>query len=225
MSQLIVSVGTIEKFRRFMAGTSDWDTEASVIEAIEGKFKGNEKTNIGKAFHSIIEKYGRDELLLPELVDPETSVTFTAEQAQVALDYRKREPAEREVPSSKVYQARNLEFKVTCRTDALQGFLVRDVKVIFKEFDHKVYKYFENSSQWKFYLDIFEAAAFYYDVFEVKGFSGLYNNRLGNAQIIAHDPFNFLPFDTMQEELYDLVKFFGDWVELRNLTHLFKIAQ
>lgn len=224
MSQLIVSVSTLEKFRRFIAGASDWDTEASVIEAIKGEFRGNEKTNIGKAFHSIIEKYQRDDVLTPELVDPETGVTFTAQQAQVALDYRKREPAEREVPSSKVYKARNLEFKVTCRTDALQGALIRDVKVIFKEFDHKVYKDFENSSQWKFYLDIFDAAAFYYDVFEVKGFNGLYNNRLGNAQIIAHEPFNFLPFDTMQEELNDLVKFFGDWVEIHNLTHLFKIS-
>lgn len=50
-----VRVTQLEKFRRFRDEVSSFDTEESVIETLSGDFKGNEYTQIGTAFHKIIE--------------------------------------------------------------------------------------------------------------------------------------------------------------------------
>lgn len=216
---LLVSTTTLEKFRRFMAGTSQWDTEEALLAAIKGEFKGTEKTAIGQAFHRIIEKYNQP-TVEKNLVDSVSGITFTKEQASVANEYRQLYPAAREVPSSKIYEARHLKFKVNCRADALEGLRIRDIKFTFKP-PHYV-DYF-NSFQWRIYCDIYQAESFAYDIFECRGFKGLVNNRF-EGSIEFHPPYEMLPYDGMQAEIDDLIRFFGDWIEVKQIQNLFKTA-
>ena len=50
-----LSVTTIEKFRRYVVGASEYDTEQALLEAIKGVFTGNDKTRTGSCYHKIIE--------------------------------------------------------------------------------------------------------------------------------------------------------------------------
>ena len=51
-----VRVSTIENFRRFRDNVTDtFDTEEALIAKIKGEFHGNFKTQIGTAFHYLVE--------------------------------------------------------------------------------------------------------------------------------------------------------------------------
>ena len=53
----MIRVTTLESFRRFRDNvTETYDTEEKLIEHIKGEFKGNCKTEIGSAFHYLIER-------------------------------------------------------------------------------------------------------------------------------------------------------------------------
>ena len=168
MSKPIVRVTTIEAFRRFMTNSIERDyyeiTEQSVIDSITGKFKGNEYTRIGTAFHKIVEEgdmflnYNPDSHGYDIEVDGNI-VKFTMEQARVALDYRDEHPeAFHEVRQYKDY-GRAI---VTGCADMLDGIEIRDIKTKYSQPKDENYI---DSCQWRYYLDIFNADVFHFDLF------------------------------------------------------------
>jgi hypothetical protein len=211
-----VSVTVLEKFRRFMAGTTSFDTEQSLLDAITGKFQPTEKVIIGRAFHSIIEKC---ELTEPAEVTYE-GITFSPDQVAVALEYKKAHPhMVAEVPTKKLYQSKYFDVLVTGRADIVEGQFIRDAKAKFMAPTAQEYI---NSSQWKFYLDMFNSPAFYYDVFEIQNFRYIANNRIPDVNIIPYEPLECLAYEGMREELDTLITVFTRYMTVREYTHLLK---
>src|SRR3954468_9684484 len=101
-----VSVTTLEKFRRYMNEVSAFDTEEALIETIKGIFLGNDKTQIGGAYHKLLE--GEYQNIAGEFHTPESKgqfpFIFSVEQALPALEYRRRHGLmTHEVKASKFY--------------------------------------------------------------------------------------------------------------------------
>lgn len=224
-----VSATTLEKFRRFMADASSYDTEAALIESLEGKFEGNDKTKTGSAFHKLIEEpeaaktvvYDGAKYMVSE------NIAFPLPVAAAALQYRKAHPqAVYEVPGSKVYQTVKHAVQVTYRLDSLVGAQVRDAKTKYR--NPSVTEY-QESSQWKFYLDATGAKVFYYDIFEVKKFKELPApvngvHYLKDITVVYHEPIPCYTYLGMHDECTRLVAEFMEYIELRNFFHLLKPA-
>lgn len=213
-----VSVSIIEKFRRFMMDVSQYDTEQSLLDAIMGKFVPNDKTRIGSAYHKIIENFNRE--ISPEEMYVDDLV-FTQEQAQPAVDYKwKQHPhMVSEVPGFKIYHTNQFTFKITGRADGVEGHSIRDAKLKFSTPNWLEYLH---SSQWKFYLDMFDAQGFFYDVFEVQNYNGIINNRLPGAKILQHEPYMCLAYEDMNADLNNLLQDFSNFISHKNYTHLLK---
>jgi hypothetical protein len=211
-----VSVTTIEKFRRFMAGASPFDTEEALLETIKGIFVGNDKTKVGSAYHKLIEgKFEKKNRLY--VAD---GISFTSDQAIPALKYSMDHRfVVNEVDQYKVYETNYFPIQVSGRVDSIHGVFIRDAKARFRNVN--VEDYYE-SFQWRFYLDMLDADTFFYDSFEIKGFDAL--PMKDDVQIIAHEPFECIRYDRMQEDVVYLLNAFLEYLHFRNIVHLLKPA-
>lgn len=242
--QLKVRVSTLEKFRRYMASGEDdqYDNEASLIESLEGKFEGNDKTRLGSAFHKIVElpKVSREidgNLLVDINKDDQTGdpkVFVPSHIVDIALGYKAAHPLMvSEVPFSKVYHTGKYSITVYGKMDGLEGARGRDMKL---KFGRPTPTDYMASYQWRFYGDMAGIIAFDYDVFEVKFFDRL--TRQGDfylpmattgrdkaprqIQMIPHEPITCVPYTTMHQDCVQLITEFLDYIENRNFFHLLK---
>lgn len=212
-----VSVSILEKFRRFREGLTQYDTEEALLDAITGKFIGNDKTKIGGAFHKIIEKYNRN-FVSGELYSD--GIFFSQDQAQVAVNYKNEHPEMvPEVPIFKKYDAGDIIIQVSARADGVEGLRIRDAKT---KFSPPLPTEYYNSFQWRFYLDMFEVPVFYYDLFEVTNYTGIYNDRLPGVTIIPYEPFECLAYEHLAEDVHQLVRDFAQFIQIKNYIHLLK---
>jgi hypothetical protein len=222
--QYRVSVTTLEKFRRYMNEVSSFDTEESLLESIKGIFKGNDKTKTGSAFHKIIEgEFTKEKGRI--IAD---DVSFTMQQAKVALDYKKRHPLMvHEISVRKTYHSNFFPIQVSGRTDGTEGLNVHDAKTKYRS--PEVQEYLD-SCQWKFYLDMLDANIFYYDLFEVQGFG--YVQKPGSellllnkeVEFIPHDPLQCIRYENMVPDIMVILNGFLDYLHNRNIVHLLKPA-
>lgn len=222
--QYRVSVTTLEKFRRYMNEVSSFDTEESLLESIKGIFKGNDKTKTGSAFHKIIE--GEYTKVKGRIIAED--VSFTLQQAKVALDYKKRHPLMvHEISIRKTYPTNFFPIQVSARIDGADGLAIRDTKTKYRTVDVQEYL---DSCQWKFYLDIMEADQFYYDLFEVQNFG--FSQKGGSSlmeltkdvQFIPHDPLSCIRYENMVPDIMVILNGFLDYLHNRNIVHLLKPA-
>lgn len=220
-SKPIIRVTQLESFRKYL-NNGEYDyyeiTEQSVIDSISGKFKGNELTRIGTAFHSIIET-GE-----PHYADPtegcvidvdDHGVRFNAQQLQVALDYRNEFPgAFHEIRRYKDY-GRAI---VTGCADLIDGVEPHDVKTKFSTPSDKDYI---DSCQWRYYLDIFEADVFHFDLFVFEGYKKKHGYDVRGLELKRYTPpITCYRYPEMTDDNIALVNMFMDWAEERGLTHL-----
>lgn len=221
-----ISATTLESFRRFMEGTTSYDTEENLINTLMGLFKGNDKTKTGSAYHKILEG---DYMVHDNIV----SVTaekmlwaFTMEQALPGINYHSSHPLmTHEVPVDKVYHTPQFgPIQVTGRIDGLEGTKAHDGKTKYSTVEPQNYI---DSAQWKIYLDILDLDEFQYDVFEVKGFKSLSIQSpvmLPGVSFIAHDPIPCLRYDGMHDEIVTLISDFLSYIDNRQLWPLLKPA-
>ena len=214
-----ISVTTLEKFRRFMAEVSSYDTEQSLIDSITGGFIGNEKTDIGEGYHSLIEgdfSSEREHFKAGKFL-------FTPEQARAAFQYKREHKSMiHEVTVSKVYVIPGYEINVRGRIDGVEGMQLRDIKTKFSSIDFQEYY---NSYQWRFYLDMLGLDAFWYDIFEVTGFDHLTGSapyKLPDVSFLAPEPFVCYSYPSMHQDCRALLNDFMGWIRERNFFHLLK---
>lgn len=238
--QYRISVTTLEKFRRMMADTSSYDTEESLIESLEGKFTGNDKTRVGTAFHAIIEtpsflttnhhlsvdvKAGVERSWVVINVD-EYRIAIPMECAKVVADFSLSHPLMvHEVPVKKTYITPRFALQVGGRLDGVEGAFINDAKTKYRA-PSDISDY-TDSCQWKFYLDMTGAKKFLYDIFEVKRFKGLNQAAdgicyLDGIDVVYHEPIPCTPFLGMGEYCTNLVHQFMEYIDMRNLFHLLK---
>lgn len=205
-----------------MCEASPFDTEESLIESLQGLFKGNDKTFFGEAYHSLLEgNYTNQagQIHVNEFI-------FTFEQAKPAIEYRKNhELLVSEMSISAIYKTKYFPVQITGRIDGIEGMHVRDGKTKFRSFTAEEYM---NSCQWKFYLDILSLRNFFYDIFEVVGFDTLPYNKpyyFGDT-ISVSDPVE-IPceaYENMHNDLVCLLNDFLDYIHNRNFIKFLKPA-
>ena len=210
-----ISVTALEKFRRMIENVSDYDTEASLVETLEGKFKGTIKTSIGTAFHRLIELP-----FSPTHGCTIENISFSPEQANKAILYRNTMVYMiHEVSANKIYHTKHMDFHVSGRADGIWGNQIRDAKL---KFSLPAWGEYFNSCQWKFYLDMFDADIFFYDVFEVRNFKEIPNSNAFEGDIIEHDPFHCLRYNKLSEDIHFILELFAQFIHDRNYYHLLK---
>ncbi len=221
MSKPVIRVTQIEEFRKFITNSIERDyyeiPEQRVIDTIKGKFKGNEYTRIGSAFHSIVET-GE-----PRNVDPKEGcvididdhgVRFNTKQVQVALDYRNEHPcAFHEIRKYKDY-GRAI---VTGCADMIDGIELRDIKTKYSKVSDSDYI---DSCQHRFYLDIFNADVFHYDLFIFEDYKlDKHGYDVRGLELKRHDPpITCYRYPDMEDDNLALVNAFMDFAESRNLV-------
>jgi hypothetical protein len=212
-----IRVTQLESFRRFQVETSEnYDTEAQLIESLSGKFEGNDKTNIGSAFHYCIENYNYE--ITPEPIIKLFGVTLNQNQINQAINHAaKLGTFTPEIRLPKTFKTKYGDLSVTGQTDVLQGLILRDTKVTFKP---RTFEYYFNSAQWKIYLSIFGLDKFYYDVFEVQGYDEIMGRDISNCTIKQYEPIECLRYEQMEKDIETLIYNFCEWVEYRCLWHL-----
>jgi len=205
-----VRVTNLEKYRRFRDNeTETYDDEQSVIDSLSGQFTGNDLTQIGSAFHLIIE--------LKKDVKPQQGVKFSQTQILQAIVHSENiSPFVAEVPQRKLYNTCLGKIWVTGTTDVLQGTVLRDTKT---KFTPPLMADYYRSYQWRLYLDLFGLDRFIYDVFEFSGHDG---TDVSQFELKQHDPFECLRYEKMQQDIQILLNDFMSWIDLRNLYHLIK---
>jgi hypothetical protein len=223
-----ISVTTLEKFRRYMAGVSAFDTEESLIESIKGIFKGNDKTRFGNAYHELIEgKYVCPDQDLYQVGGHH----FSAAQARPAVAYKMNHLSMvHEMTANCVFKTNYFYIQVSGRIDGVEGAHVRDVKTKFRSVDVQEYL---DSYQWRYYLHMTGLDYFFYDVFEVQGFDQACKQELvfDSAKTFQY-PIQVLEpveircerYDGMQHELTTLLNDFLDYIHSRNLLPFLKPA-
>jgi hypothetical protein len=221
-----VSVTTLEKFRRFMAGETSFDTEESLIESLKGIFKGNDKTRVGSAYHKIFEG---DYLVHDNIVTVTSEnqlYAFTMEQAIHAIKYYTSFPQMvHEMDISMIYETTFGPIQVSGRVDGLNGNTVRDGKTKYKAVLATEYM---NSCQWKFYLEMLNLNLFYFDVFEFIGFETLNEGTpkmIPGVTVVPHEPIECLRYANMEQDNSDLLHDFLHYIENRGFWHLLKPAK
>lgn len=215
----LIRTTQIEAFRRYITnGEHDYYeiTEQSVIDTLTGKFKGNELTRIGTAFHSIVET-GQPSFAGPMdgcLIDVDShGVKFDSKQLQVALDYRNEHPgAFHEIRQYKDY-GRAI---VTGCADMVDGIELRDIKTKYSAPSDKDYT---DSCQWRFYLDIFNADVFHFDLFVFDGYKKeKHGYDVRGLELKRHTPpITCYRYPNLHADNIALVNAFMDWAESKHL--------
>jgi hypothetical protein len=207
----------LESFRRFRDGvTETYDNEQLMIEKLSGEFIGNNKTEIGSAFHFLIEHT----LMTVENVKEfqKFGVAFSEKQQEQAyLHSYNLQPFIPEVRQSKVFQIKYGEISITGAMDVLQGNTIRDTKCKFRSPEYLEYY---NSFQWRIYLSIFELNRFLYDIFEFIGYDDKMGKDVSSIELKQHEPFECLRYENMETDIIILLNDFMEWIEFRNLKHL-----
>jgi hypothetical protein len=209
-----------------MKDASPYDTEEALIESLEGKFTGNDKTKTGGAFHKIIEdpsacKLDKDARVIVD------DFVFTQDQFMVAVSYRKQHPVMiHEVDAYKIYNVNGFgEIMVTGRVDGIEGREIRDAKTKYRQPDFGEYI---DSIQWKFYLDMLKLDVFYYDIFEVKSFKELPAQTpyyIPDARFVYHEPLRCARYINLENDCMKVLEGFLEYIENRNFFHLLKEAR
>lgn len=234
MEKPLLRVTQLEKFRRFISGEYEYETEQDVIDTVTGEFKGNAYTYIGTAFHRIVEgdtdgvvkaEAGERKFMYygKEASEPVpcgrtfdidgNNVTLDVPQCYVALDYKDEHP-------DAFHEIREwLDFGdvvVTGCADMIDGMEIRDIKTKFSIPSDKDYI---NSCQWRYYLELFGADTFHFDLFVFEGYvTEKHGTDVRGLPLYRHKPpITCYRYGGMEEDNRYLVKQFTEWAKYRNL--------
>lgn len=212
-----IRVSTLESFRRFRDNvTETFDTEEMLISKLKGEFQGNCKTQIGTAFHYLIENSKMNTSQYDEFL--KMAVDFSVEQKTIAYNHSlSLQPFIPEVRLNKVYRTSGYILSVTGCTDVLQGITLRDTKC---KFSPPVLTEYYNSYQWRLYLSIFGLNRFVYDIFEFIGYKDEICKNVSSLTIKQHEPFECISYENMETDINALVLEFCEWLSFRNLWYL-----
>ena len=230
----LIRVTQLEKFRRYLSGLYEHETEQSVIDTITGAFSGNEYTWIGTAFHRIVEGntdgveraepgerhflyYGKDTVEpVPEgrTFDIDgNKVTLDIPQFIVAQEYRHSHPqAFHEIRRWKDYG----EAVITGQADLIDGLEIRDIKTKYSTPSDGDYY---DSCQWRYYMELFGADTFHFDLFVFEGYNmEKHGTDVRGLPLRRHDPaITCYSYPGMAQDNRYLMKQFIEWLKFRNL--------
>lgn len=166
MNPVRISVTTLEEFRRYKL--FDYITDERMVNRIKGVFESSDRMNYGNDFWSYVEKPEEAFILPTGAVRCPSHDSYLPSAIVAKIDeYRASlQSPVFEVPVRARYEFTDLPpIIISGRFDVMEGNVIRDGKTT-KQFDYTTY---EDSLQWRFYLDMLGLEKFIYDVFEKKG--------------------------------------------------------
>lgn len=220
MNQLNIRATQLEKFRRFLNETSEYDTEESLMETLTGQFTGNEYTRIGTAFHKIVE-CGIVPVINRCVFIDNLQINFNQSHVDMALAYKESiKGCFHEIRANKVYSVNGIEVNISGGADVILGNQIRDIKTKYSYL--KSIADYTDSIQWKLYCDIFELPEFYFDIFEFKGYDKEKNGYdVSGLTLVKHEPIHCLEYSNMQSDIQYLLTEFVEFIKFRKIEHLF----
>ena len=228
MDLIKISVTTLEEFRRYKL--FDYVSEERMVDRIKGVKSSSPAMEYGTDFGEYIEQPERAIILPSGAVRMPTHDTYLPQSIVATIDeYR----AELQCPVFEVIVRAKYVFDglppivISGRIDIMEGDIQRDVKTT-KEFDYETY---EDSLQWRFYLDMLGGKKFIYDVFEKHGVvedpnGGLDDEgkpKLWPADVELHS-FPFYAYPEMKRDLRAWISDFMGFVERKGLTEYLRTA-
>ncbi len=201
----------LEAFRRIMQ--TDFADQAELVQALKGTpVPPNWMMDAGTAFHAVLadpEKhrecyFGSDGE--PFDLFESGDYTFSTDAVATALDVVGDGVCE--VPGSKVYQTLHGPILITGTCDRIAGKCIRDAKAKFTTPHAGDY---EQSIQWRLYLDLFGADCFTYDLF---AFSQPKDGFCALRDIVS---FKLWRYPSLEQDCERWVRAFVDWADIRNL--------
>lgn len=232
----LIRVTQLEKFRRFISGEYEYETEQGVIDSITQEFTGNEQTRIGTAFHSIVETGSPSCEKVPagersflyygkKATEPIPcgrrfnidgfNVVLDMNQCQVALDYRNEYPnAYHEIRLYKDFG----DAVVTGCADMIDGAEIRDIKT---KYSYPSDADYINSCQWRFYLELFQADVFHFDLFIFDGYNkDKHGYDVRGLPLERYSPsITCYRYSAMEKDNAELLSSFLEWAKYRNLIN------
>lgn len=203
-----ISTTVLESFRLFLDPEQEWMSEDDLHATIRGKFIPNHKVLVGLAYGTILEtpepyKVPGGYRITPR--DGPETFEFADDVLAPALALIDR-------PQT-VFEAKALgrygPHDVVARADQLVGARLIETKTTLSTFDFDKYA---SGCQWRFMLDIFQAASCTYHVF------CLSEDVNGVIDLRSVESFNLYPYPTLRLDCEELVSRFVEYVTVKGLA-------
>lgn len=201
-----ISCTTLESFRLWRDG--DWMPESELIASIKGEWVPSHKAELGTAFGLVLED--PDHYLVPGGFQC-GAFGFDRDVIEPCLALIDR----RGVFEAKAQKAYG-ECDVVAKADHLYGAHVSEFKTTLSTFDFDKYA---RSCQWRFELEIFEAALLTYHVFCLSEATN------GVIALKSIESFNLYPYAALHQDCAALVWEFTQYVTVRGLAGLLRERQ
>lgn len=208
-----VNATLLETFRRYLK--TDYTTAQDVNRAIMGVFEPNRIMSLGSAFHSILERPDRLNVMIR---DDETVRSTYVEQDEFRFEHADIETATSyitptqcvEIRTTRRYETSLGVVHVVSKVDAMRGSRVEEYKTKWSQFQIDSYC---DSAQWKLYLEAFQAKSVRYTVFEMKDTEGDFiDARLRDVHV-----FTMYPYESMHGDIMKLLESLMEYARVNNL--------
>jgi hypothetical protein len=208
-----ISATWLEEFRRCLE--TEWGNEAELAANIRGKpFEPRWQMVAGSCWHHILQ--------YPERYYDPDSGRYTAEpyfwgENDVHRALEHIGDGLWEVKTVKTYPTPLGPADVVCKCDHILGLVIQDNKA---KFSQKSVQDYEDSLQWRFYLDVHEAEVFRYNLWTMKEPRGKKAKAgAGHLTLKPDAPlfFNFWRYADLEAECQGWVIAFLDWACRREL--------
>lgn len=201
-----ISVTTIESYRRYLSGI---DNEQKLIDSISKRSPPTENMLRGTAFHSILES-PKQYFIEQSNIYSCNDIVFDEEIVNKCIgviDYS----GAFEMSNTKVYLIDGEQITVSGRCDQIIGAKVVENKTKWSTFDIDTY---QESCQWRFYIDIYKVHAVKYNVFCMSALvAGI---RLNSVEV-----FEMHPYPNLKTDVEFLLKNFVEYIHFRKLEEFF----
>lgn len=204
-----ISTTTLESFRLFMQPDQEWMTEQALLDTIRGKFVPTPAVLLGQAFGQVLET--PEAYQVPYGYRHPLGYTFDDATMATALALIDRRGV-CEAKAVKRYGA----VDVVAKADHLLGAHLSEFKTTQSTFDFDKYA---ASCQWRFMVDLFEAALVTYHVFILD------DHGNGVVTLKAIESFNLYPYAALHQDCCDLLAQFVAYVTVKGLDELLRERQ
>lgn len=204
-----ISTTTLESFRLWSDPEQDWMPEEELLATIRGEFKPNAAVLLGQAFGKVLETPARFQVPGGYRCGDYTFDDTTMAEPLALMDH------DRGVFEAKAVK-RYGDCDVVAKADQLVGAHLKEHKTTTGTFDFDKYA---KSCQWRFMLEIFEAALVTYHVFRLD------DHGNGVVELADINTFNLFPYAALHQDNCELLAKFKNYVTARGLDGLLRQRQ
>jgi len=204
--ELRISTTTLESFRLML--TEEWMTQERFLEQLKTPFRTSPPMEVGTALHAVIETGKKSNL-------------FTNEINDLCLEVRQDlNGATHEIKETKVYKIGEHNVTIVAKVDAMLGNIIYDHKTTTEMNPTK----WQDSIQWKVYLDVFDMPEFCYNVFVFNGVEKKAETAEDYAKSIEDVEYYTVPLKKQEnnaEQVLELLEGLLEFIKVHNLYDLF----